>query len=131
MVFRASARTCQRLQAFQRRQHSEEIKDTNPHLKSLYEGLVMTEVHVQVFTQHDLTQVEPTVVQIKPGFDSYRCEALFHVLVKGKEPDSVVLVNKVGCIAWAHPKTYPAASGETQQPLEEISLKQLLYSLKG
>ncbi|EPY77576.1 rab5 GDP/GTP exchange factor [Camelus ferus] len=39
-------------------------------------------------------RVEPTVVQIKPGFDSYRCEALFHVLVKGKEPDSVVLVNK-------------------------------------
>ncbi|KAI5945825.1 GrpE protein1, mitochondrial [Manis javanica] len=71
----------------------EEIKDENPHLKSLYEGLVMTEVQVQkVFTKHGLLRLNP----VGAKFDPYEHEALFHTPVEGKEPGTVALVSKVG-----------------------------------
>lgn len=71
----------------------EEIKDENPHLKNLYEGLVMTEVQVQkVFTKHGLLRLDP----VGAKFDPYEHEALFHTPVEGKEPGTVALVSKVG-----------------------------------
>ncbi|XP_019603763.1 grpE protein homolog 1, mitochondrial [Rhinolophus sinicus] len=71
----------------------EEITEDNPHLKSLYEGLVMTEVQIQkVFTKHGLLRLDP----LGAKFDPYEHEALFHTPVEGKEPGTVALVNKVG-----------------------------------
>nr|XP_004396241.2 PREDICTED: grpE protein homolog 1, mitochondrial [Odobenus rosmarus divergens] len=71
----------------------EEVKDDNPHLKNLYEGLVMTEVQIQkVFTKHGLLRLNP----VGARFDPYEHEALFHTPVEGKEPGTVALVSKVG-----------------------------------
>ncbi|KAM9087637.1 grpE protein homolog 1, mitochondrial [Megaptera novaeangliae] len=71
----------------------EEIRDDNPHLKNLYEGLVMTEVQIQkVFRKHGLLRLNP----VGAKFDPYEHEALFHTPVEGKEPGMVALVNKVG-----------------------------------
>ncbi|KAM4854925.1 grpE protein homolog 1, mitochondrial [Thomomys bottae] len=71
----------------------EEIREDNPHLKSLYEGLVMTEVQIQkVFTKHGLLRLDPAGAK----FDPYEHEALFHTPVEGKEPGTVALVSKVG-----------------------------------
>jgi molecular chaperone GrpE len=71
----------------------EELHDDNPHLKSLYEGLVMTEVQIQkVFTKHGLLRLDP----VGAKFDPYEHEALFHTPVEGKEPGTVALVSKVG-----------------------------------
>ncbi|CAH2299752.1 grpE homolog 1, mitochondrial [Pelobates cultripes] len=71
----------------------EEIKDDNPHLKNLYEGLVMTEVQMQkVFKKHGVTKLNP----VNAKFDPYEHEALFHAPMEGKEPGTVALVTKVG-----------------------------------
>ncbi|NXC39113.1 GRPE1 protein, partial [Penelope pileata] len=71
----------------------EEIKDENPHLKSLYEGLVMTEVQIQkVFKKHGLLRLNP----VGAKFDPYEHEALFHAPMEGKEPGTVALVSKIG-----------------------------------
>ncbi|XP_006893686.1 PREDICTED: grpE protein homolog 1, mitochondrial [Elephantulus edwardii] len=71
----------------------EEVREDNPHLKSLYEGLVMTEVQMQkVFTKHGLLRMDP----VGAKFDPYEHEALFHAPVEGKEPGTVALVTKVG-----------------------------------
>ncbi|KAM3938700.1 grpE protein homolog 1, mitochondrial isoform 1-T1 [Leptodactylus fuscus] len=71
----------------------EEIKDDNPHLKNLYEGLVMTEVQMQkVFKKHGVVKLNP----VGAKFDPYEHEALFHTPVEGKEPGTVALVTKVG-----------------------------------
>ncbi|XP_007954496.1 grpE protein homolog 1, mitochondrial [Orycteropus afer afer] len=71
----------------------EEVHADNPHLKSLYEGLVMTEVQMQkVFTKHGLHRLDP----VGAKFDPYEHEALFHAPVEGKEPGTVALVSKVG-----------------------------------
>ncbi|XP_039088047.1 grpE protein homolog 1, mitochondrial [Hyaena hyaena] len=71
----------------------EEVRDDNPHLKSLYEGLVMTELQIQkVFTKHGLLRLDP----VGAKFDPYEHEALFHTPVEGKEPGTVALVSKVG-----------------------------------
>uniref|UniRef100_A0A8D2ACV2 GrpE protein homolog n=1 Tax=Sciurus vulgaris TaxID=55149 RepID=A0A8D2ACV2_SCIVU len=71
----------------------EEIQDDNPHLKSLYEGLVLTEAQIQkVFTKHGLLRLDP----LGAKFDPYEHEALFHTPVEGKEPGTVALVSKVG-----------------------------------
>ncbi|XP_069832508.1 grpE protein homolog 1, mitochondrial isoform X2 [Dendropsophus ebraccatus] len=71
----------------------EEIKDENPHLKNLYEGLVMTEVQMQkVFKKHGIIKLNP----VGAKFDPYEHEALFHTPVEGKEPGTVALVTKVG-----------------------------------
>ncbi|XP_030047020.1 grpE protein homolog 1, mitochondrial [Microcaecilia unicolor] len=71
----------------------EEIKDENPHLKSLYEGLVMTEGQIQkVFRKHGVLKLHP----LGAKFDPYEHEALFHSPVEGKEPGTIALVTKVG-----------------------------------
>uniref|UniRef100_A0A8C5LV19 GrpE protein homolog 1, mitochondrial n=1 Tax=Leptobrachium leishanense TaxID=445787 RepID=A0A8C5LV19_9ANUR len=73
----------------------EELKANNPHLKNLYEGLVMTEVQMQkVFKKHGVIKLNP----VNAKFDPYEHEALFHVPVEGKEPGTVALVTKVGNI---------------------------------
>lgn len=52
----------------------DEIKDSNPHLKGLYEGLIMTEAQLQsVFKRHGLEQVNPLNEKFDPNFH----EALF------------------------------------------------------
>ncbi|XP_029447486.1 grpE protein homolog 1, mitochondrial [Rhinatrema bivittatum] len=71
----------------------EEIKDENPHLKSLYEGLVMTEGQIQkVFKKHGILKLNP----LGAKFDPYEHEALFHAPADGKEPGTIALVSKVG-----------------------------------
>ncbi|KAM7168121.1 grpE protein homolog 1, mitochondrial [Macrochelys suwanniensis] len=71
----------------------EELKDENPHLKNLYDGLVMTEIQIQkVFKKHGLLKLNP----VGAKFDPYEHEALFHAPVEGKEPGSIALVSKVG-----------------------------------
>ncbi|XP_005997113.1 grpE protein homolog 1, mitochondrial [Latimeria chalumnae] len=71
----------------------EVITPQNPHLKNLYEGLIMTEVQVQkVFSKHGLIKLNP----IGAKFDPYEHEALFHSPFEGKEPGTVALVTKVG-----------------------------------
>ncbi|XP_075050548.1 grpE protein homolog 1, mitochondrial [Mixophyes fleayi] len=71
----------------------EEVKDDNPHLKSLYEGLTMTEVQMQkVFKKHGVLKLNPVGAKFNP----YEHEALFHAPMAGKEPDTVALVTKVG-----------------------------------
>ncbi|MBN3321873.1 GRPE1 protein, partial [Atractosteus spatula] len=71
----------------------EEVTSENPHLKSLYEGLVMTEVQIQkVFAKHGLVKLNPAGQK----FDPYEHEALFHAFVEGKEPGTVTMVTKVG-----------------------------------
>ncbi|XP_038601292.1 grpE protein homolog 1, mitochondrial isoform X2 [Tachyglossus aculeatus] len=71
----------------------EAIKEENPHLKSLYEGLVMTEVQIQkVFRKHGLLKLNP----VGARFDPYEHEALFHTPVEGREPGTVALVTKAG-----------------------------------
>lgn len=71
----------------------EEVTSQNPHLKNLYDGLVMTEVQIQkVFTKHGLIKLNPDGQK----FDPYEHEALFHAPVEGKEPGTVAIVTKVG-----------------------------------
>ncbi|XP_043918746.1 grpE protein homolog 1, mitochondrial isoform X2 [Protopterus annectens] len=71
----------------------EEIKDQNPHLKNLYEGLIMTETQMQkVFRKHGLVKINP----VGAKFDPYEHEALFHTPMEGKEPGTVALVTKIG-----------------------------------
>ncbi|XP_034244421.1 grpE protein homolog, mitochondrial [Thrips palmi] len=71
----------------------EEVKDNNPHLKNLYEGLTMTEAQLlKVFTRHGLLQVNP----LNEKFDPNLHEALFEQEVQGKQPGTVVVVSKVG-----------------------------------
>lgn len=71
----------------------EEVTSQNPHLKSLYDGLVMTEVQIQkVFAKHGLSRLNPDGQK----FDPYEHEALFHAPVGGKEAGTVAVVTKVG-----------------------------------
>ncbi|GCC36125.1 hypothetical protein chiPu_0014617 [Chiloscyllium punctatum] len=71
----------------------EDISGLNPHLKSLYEGLIMTEGQLQkVLCKHGLIKLNP----LGARFDPYEHEALFHTPVEGKEPGSVALVTKIG-----------------------------------
>ncbi|KAJ8958219.1 hypothetical protein NQ318_017360 [Aromia moschata] len=71
----------------------EQLNDNNPHLKSLYEGLVMTEAQLNtVFKRHGLEKVNP----IDEKFDPNYHEALFQQEIAGKEPNTVVTVSKIG-----------------------------------
>ncbi|XP_077399735.1 grpE protein homolog 1, mitochondrial [Vanacampus margaritifer] len=71
----------------------EEVTSQNPHLKNLYDGLVITEVQIQkVFTKHNLVKLNP----YGHKFDPYEHEALFHAPAEGKEPGTVTAVTKVG-----------------------------------
>lgn len=71
----------------------EELRDDNPHLKSLYEGLVMTQLQIQkVFSKHGLRRLDP----LGAKFDPYEHEALFHAPAEGRPPGTVALVSKAG-----------------------------------
>lgn len=69
---------------------SEETKK-NSHLKTLFDGVVMTEVQLQtVFKKHGVTKVHP----IKEKFDPNFHEALFQL--PGEESGTVAVVQKTG-----------------------------------
>ncbi|XP_028132311.1 grpE protein homolog, mitochondrial [Diabrotica virgifera virgifera] len=71
----------------------EEVTSNNPHLKSLYEGLKMTEAQLMsVFKRHGLEKVNPIDEKFNPNFH----EALFQQEVPGKDPNTVVIVSKIG-----------------------------------
>ncbi|XP_011861260.1 PREDICTED: grpE protein homolog 1, mitochondrial [Vollenhovia emeryi] len=71
----------------------DQITEQNPHLKSLYEGLVMTEAQLhKVFKKHGLISLNP----VNDKFDPNEHEALFQQEVEGKEPGTIVVVSKVG-----------------------------------
>lgn len=71
----------------------EEISDSNPHLKNLYEGLTMTKAQLnQVFKRHGLEQVSPLNEKFNPNLH----EALFQQEVQNVEPNTVVVVSKIG-----------------------------------
>ncbi|GAB1865170.1 GrpE protein homolog [Camponotus japonicus] len=70
-----------------------ELTEKNPHLKSLYEGLIMTEAQLhKVFKKHGLISLNP----INEKFDPNEHEALFQQEVEGKEPGTIVVVSKIG-----------------------------------
>ncbi|KAI4457497.1 grpe protein [Holotrichia oblita] len=70
-----------------------ELNSNNPYLKSLYEGLVMTEAELQaVFKRHGLEVVNPINEKFDPNFH----EALFQQDAAGKKAGTVVIVTKVG-----------------------------------
>lgn len=71
----------------------EEITDKNPHLKNLYEGLTMTKAQLnQVFKRHGLETVNPLNEKFNPNLH----EALFQQEVQNVEPNTVVVVSKIG-----------------------------------
>ncbi|CAH1175594.1 unnamed protein product [Phaedon cochleariae] len=71
----------------------EEITDKNPHLKSLYEGLIMTESQLKsVFKRHGLEPVNPINEKFDPNFH----EALFQMDAPNKDSGIVVVVSKTG-----------------------------------
>lgn len=71
----------------------EEITDNNPHLKNLYEGLTMTKAQLnQVFKRHGLETVNPLNEKFNPNLH----EALFQQEVQNVEPNTVVVVSKIG-----------------------------------
>lgn len=71
----------------------DQINDTNPHLKNLYDGLVLTRNSLQqVFKRHGLEPIEP----LNSKFDPNQHEALFQKECKDVEPGVVVEVTKIG-----------------------------------
>ncbi|XP_053670185.1 grpE protein homolog, mitochondrial [Anopheles nili] len=71
----------------------EEISDQNPHLKNLYEGLSMTRQQLNsVFKRHGLETVNPMNEKFNPNLH----EALFQQEVANVEPNTVVVVSKIG-----------------------------------
>lgn len=71
----------------------EEISENNPHLKSLYEGLTMTKAQLnQVFKRNGLEAVNPLNEKFNPNYH----EALFQQEIPNKEPNTVVVVSKIG-----------------------------------
>lgn len=71
----------------------EELNDSNPHLKALYEGLTMTKAQLhQVFKRNGLEQINPIDEKFNPNYH----EALFQQEVPNKDPNTVVVVSKIG-----------------------------------
>ena len=73
----------------------ESLTSQNQELKTLYDGLVMTEGQlVQVFTKHGLSQITPEEgVAFDPNFH----EAMFQMpKAEGKEPGTIAAVQKIG-----------------------------------
>ena len=67
--------------------------DKNAHLKSLYEGLAMTDTQLQkVFKSHGLEKVDPAGEKFDPNFH----DALFMQPFPGKESGTVAVVQKIG-----------------------------------
>uniref|UniRef100_T1IYX4 GrpE protein homolog n=1 Tax=Strigamia maritima TaxID=126957 RepID=T1IYX4_STRMM len=86
---------------------STELNNNNQHLKTLYDGLRMTESQLQkVFRLYGLNQINP----IGEKFDPNLHEALFEDKFEGKDPGTVAVVSKVGYTL--HNRTIrPAAVG--------------------
>ncbi|XP_021916412.1 grpE protein homolog, mitochondrial isoform X6 [Zootermopsis nevadensis] len=71
----------------------EEVRESNPHLKNLYEGLTMTQAELhKVFRRHGLIPINPIEEKFDPNFH----EALFQQEVQGKDPGTIVVVSKTG-----------------------------------
>lgn len=71
----------------------EEVTDKNPHLKNLYDGLTMTKASLeQVFKRHGLEVINPLNEKFNPNLH----EALFQQPVENVDPNTVVVVSKVG-----------------------------------
>ncbi|XP_037042286.1 grpE protein homolog, mitochondrial [Bradysia coprophila] len=71
----------------------DEVNNSNPHLKNLYEGLTMTQQSLmQVFKRHGLEVVNPINEKFNPNLH----EALFQKQCENVDPDVVVEVTKVG-----------------------------------
>lgn len=71
----------------------EEVCDSNPHLKHLYEGLVTTESQLQtIFQRHGLMSINP----LNEKFDPNSHKALFEQVVEGKDGGIVVVVSQIG-----------------------------------
>ena len=65
----------------------------NQHLKALYEGLTMTKAQLeQVFKRNGLEQINPINEKFNPNYH----EALFQQEVPNKDPNTVVVVSKIG-----------------------------------
>jgi len=73
----------------------DQLNASNPHLVSLYEGLVMTEKELQkVFTKNGLSKIFPSEGE---KFNPHFHEALFQQpLTEGKESGTVSVVTKSG-----------------------------------
>ncbi|XP_041368918.1 grpE protein homolog 1, mitochondrial-like [Gigantopelta aegis] len=72
----------------------EEITKKNPHLKSLFEGLIMTESQLQkTFIKHGLQQIIPNKGD---KFDPYFHEALFTVPSEEKDSGTIAVLQKIG-----------------------------------
>ncbi|CAG9818684.1 unnamed protein product [Phaedon cochleariae] len=77
----------------------EEITDKNPHLRSLYEGLIMTESQLKsVFKRHGLDPVDPINEKFAANFH----EALFQMDAPNKDAgrDAGIVVVVVGQLQW-------------------------------
>lgn len=99
----------------------EELRKADAALKTLYEGLQMTEVQLhKVFTRHGLVRLSPAEGE---KFDPNCHEAQFvQPLAEGKTPGTVFIVNKVGYKL--HERTLrPALVGvfASKQASEQIS----------
>lgn len=71
----------------------EELNDKNPHLKGLYDGLTMTRAQLNtVFKRNGLEQINPIDAKFDPNYH----EALFQQEVPNKDPNTVVVVSKIG-----------------------------------
>ncbi|XP_058129936.1 grpE protein homolog, mitochondrial [Anopheles ziemanni] len=71
----------------------EEVSEKNPHLKNLFEGLSMTRQQLNsVFKRHGLEAVNPLNEKFNPNLH----EALFQQEVANVEPNTVVVVSKIG-----------------------------------
>lgn len=67
--------------------------DKNTHLKSLYEGLTMTDTQLQkVFKSHGVEKINPTGEKFDPNFH----DAMFMQPFPEKEPGTVAVVTKIG-----------------------------------
>lgn len=71
----------------------DQLNNNNPHLKNLYDGLVLTRNSLQqVFKRHGLEPIEP----LNSKFDPNEHEALFQKECADVEPGVVVEVTKIG-----------------------------------
>lgn len=70
-----------------------EALSSNSHLKSLFEGLQMTEAQLQsVFRRYGVTQINPIGEKFNPNHH----EALFEQEDSSKEPGTIGTVTKIG-----------------------------------
>lgn len=71
----------------------DQLNNSNPHLKNLYEGLTMTNASLmQVFKRHGLEAMNPINEKFNPNLH----EALFQKPDSTVDPDTIVEVTKLG-----------------------------------